>query len=75
MAEYRTRFGTAPADDFPAELAALRRSRLAGRDTAGLLRLTPEGLAHSDALGPALFSARRTGRDGRVRGEVSRAWT
>lgn len=55
VAGYRERFGSAPAEDFPGELAAF-----AGRgwleETGGLLRLTPEGLAHSDALGPELFS-------------------
>ncbi|MBT2507992.1 STM4012 family radical SAM protein [Streptomyces sp. ISL-98] len=57
LAEYADRFGAAPADDFAAEL-----DRFAARgwldDTAGpgLLRLSPEGLAHSDALGPELFS-------------------
>ncbi|MFB8775201.1 STM4012 family radical SAM protein [Streptomyces broussonetiae] len=58
VAEYRTRFGTVPHDDFAPDLA-----RFAARgwldDSTGpdLLRLTPEGLAHSDALGPELFSA------------------
>ncbi|MGW3243528.1 STM4012 family radical SAM protein [Streptomyces sp. NPDC001070] len=58
LAEYRARFGTGPAEDFAAEL-----QRLAGRgwldESAGpeLLRLSPEGLAHSDAVGPELFSA------------------
>ncbi len=62
LAEYRDRFGTDPHDDFPAELAAFAaRGWLDGElggDAAGgdLLRLTPEGLAYSDALGPALFS-------------------
>ncbi|MFF3403909.1 STM4012 family radical SAM protein [Streptomyces sp. NPDC002659] len=57
LADYADRFGATPADDFPAEL-----NRFAARgwldDTAGpgLLRLSPEGLAHSDALGPELFS-------------------
>ncbi|MGW2559220.1 STM4012 family radical SAM protein [Streptomyces sp. NPDC001514] len=58
IAEYRARFGSVPSDDFPAELAAF-----AGRGwleepegSDGLLRLTPEGLAYSDALGPELFS-------------------
>ncbi|MFE7773639.1 STM4012 family radical SAM protein [Streptomyces sp. NPDC057445] len=54
-AEYEARFGRRPADDFAAELAAF-----AGRgwleEADGLLRLTSEGLAHSDALGPELFS-------------------
>jgi oxygen-independent coproporphyrinogen-3 oxidase len=56
-AAYRARFGTRPADDFPAELerfAAL--GWLDGGTGPELLRLSPEGLAHSDALGPALFS-------------------
>lgn len=53
---YRERFGSDPWEDFPAELAAFaERGWLV--DDAELLRLTPEGLAHSDAAGPALFSA------------------
>ncbi|MEU4129481.1 STM4012 family radical SAM protein [Streptomyces wuyuanensis] len=55
VAAYRDRFGSTPAEDFPDELAAF-----AGRgwleESGGLLRLTPEGLAYSDALGPELFS-------------------
>ncbi len=57
LADYRARFGTSPADDFPAELERFgERGWL--DDSAGpeVLRLTPEGLAHSDALGPELFS-------------------
>ncbi|MFJ8196386.1 STM4012 family radical SAM protein [Streptomyces sp. NPDC096152] len=57
VAGYRDRFGTGPWDDFPGELAAFAaRGWLEGDGTGDLLRLTPEGLAHSDALGPALFS-------------------
>jgi oxygen-independent coproporphyrinogen III oxidase len=58
VADYRNRFGSVPGDDFAAEL-----DRFCERgwldDSAGpeLLRLSPEGLAHSDALGPELFSA------------------
>ncbi|SDR13943.1 oxygen-independent coproporphyrinogen-3 oxidase [Thermostaphylospora chromogena] len=53
---YRERFGTDVREDFAAELAAFeRRGWLDG------LRLTPEGLAHSDAVGPALFSERVRG--------------
>ncbi|MFC8829607.1 STM4012 family radical SAM protein [Streptomyces sp. NPDC057137] len=55
--DYRTRFGSRPDDDFPVELD--RFAGLGWLDTdagPGLLRLSPEGLAHSDALGPALFS-------------------
>lgn len=57
LADYVTRFGSAPADDFPAELD--RFAALGWLDDSapeGLLRLSPEGLAHSDALGPELFS-------------------
>ncbi|MEE1805940.1 STM4012 family radical SAM protein [Streptomyces sp. BE133] len=57
-ADYRKRFGASPADDFPAELA--RFEARGWLDTtagaSGPLRLSPEGLAHSDALGPELFS-------------------
>ncbi|MET8568844.1 STM4012 family radical SAM protein [Streptomyces sp. NPDC004783] len=55
VAGYRARFGSAPEEDFRAELG-----RFADRDwltdDGTTLRLTPEGLAHSDAVGPALFS-------------------
>jgi oxygen-independent coproporphyrinogen-3 oxidase len=51
---YRKRFGADVADDF-AELAALAdRGWLI--DTGDWLQLTPDGLAWSDAIGPALFS-------------------
>ncbi|MBQ0827042.1 STM4012 family radical SAM protein [Streptomyces tagetis] len=54
-AEYRARFGTLPQDDFAPELNRFAdRGWLTG--TPDRLRLTPEGLAHSDAVGPALFS-------------------
>ncbi|MEW1773646.1 STM4012 family radical SAM protein [Streptomyces sp. NPDC086777] len=53
---YRARFGTAPDAHFGAEL-----DRFADRgwlaDDGTVLRLTPEGLAHSDAIGPELFSS------------------
>ncbi|MFD5746591.1 STM4012 family radical SAM protein [Streptomyces sp. NPDC127033] len=57
VAEYRARFGSAPGEDFGPELD--RFAELGWLDAGagpGLLRLSPEGLAHSDALGPALFS-------------------
>ncbi|MGW2211591.1 STM4012 family radical SAM protein [Streptomyces sp. NPDC001781] len=55
VADYRARFGgRAPAEDFPAELA--RFTDLGWLESGPVLRLTPEGLAHSDALGPELFS-------------------
>ncbi|MER5433718.1 STM4012 family radical SAM protein [Streptomyces sp. NPDC002588] len=53
--DYRGRFGSTPADDFGPELERFAdRGWLA--DDPSTLRLTPEGLAHSDALGPELFS-------------------
>ncbi|MCX5401105.1 STM4012 family radical SAM protein [Streptomyces sp. NBC_00102] len=58
-AEYRQRFGTDPHQDFPDELARFAElGWLESRPGADgdTLRLSPEGLAHSDALGPALFS-------------------
>ncbi|MFC4031861.1 STM4012 family radical SAM protein [Streptomyces polygonati] len=57
VADYRHRFGTDPHTDFPAELAGFaERGWLDPHAPPGLLRLSPEGLAHSDAVGPALFS-------------------
>ncbi|MFI8194264.1 STM4012 family radical SAM protein [Streptomyces sp. NPDC085946] len=54
--DYRARFGSTPAEDFGTELDALaERGWLDATDPAHL-RLTPEGLAHSDAVGPELFS-------------------
>ncbi|MET9490333.1 STM4012 family radical SAM protein [Nocardia sp. NPDC006630] len=55
IAAYRTRFGAHPAEHFAAELHEFAESGWldSGSD---LLRLTPEGLAYSDALGPRLFS-------------------
>ncbi|MFI7498158.1 STM4012 family radical SAM protein [Streptomyces sp. NPDC049687] len=53
--EYRARFGSAPADDFGPELGCLADRGWLSDDSA-VLRLTPEGLAHSDAIGPDLFS-------------------
>ncbi|MFD8723435.1 STM4012 family radical SAM protein [Streptomyces sp. NPDC059629] len=53
--DYRSRFDAAPADHFGPELGRFAdRGWLA--DDGTLLRLTPEGLAHSDAIGPVLFS-------------------
>ncbi|MCX4387869.1 STM4012 family radical SAM protein [Micromonospora peucetia] len=53
-AAYRARFGSPPGDDFP-ELGRLVDRGWAGD---GGLRLTPAGLARSDAIGPWLTSAR-----------------
>ncbi|MFW6691641.1 STM4012 family radical SAM protein [Streptomyces sp. MAR4 CNX-425] len=56
-AGYRARFGTDPAADFPAELAGFAaRGWLDDTAPPGRLRLSATGLAHSDAVGPALFS-------------------
>ncbi|MEV8317861.1 STM4012 family radical SAM protein [Streptomyces sp. NPDC059900] len=58
LADYRKRFDADPCEDFPAELERFAdRGWLDPDTTAGVLRLTPEGLAHSDAIGPELFSA------------------
>ncbi|MFG2944277.1 STM4012 family radical SAM protein [Streptomyces adustus] len=60
LADYAGRFdGRAPADDFGPELA--RFASLGWLEPvepggSATLRLTPEGLAHSDAIGPELFS-------------------
>jgi oxygen-independent coproporphyrinogen-3 oxidase len=60
-AEYADRFGTEARQDFAQPLELLReRGLLAAPDTVpapgSRLRLTPEGLAWSDAVGPLLFS-------------------
>jgi oxygen-independent coproporphyrinogen-3 oxidase len=56
--DYRARFGAGPADHFGPELDRVaERGWLADDGPASRrLRLTPEGLAHSDAIGPELFS-------------------
>ena len=57
VSDYRDRFGSAPADHYPAELAEFAESGWLDPDSGpDLLRLTPTGLAYSDALGPRLFS-------------------
>ncbi|MFB6841570.1 STM4012 family radical SAM protein [Streptomyces sp. NPDC056361] len=54
---YEERFGSSPAADFGPELARFEALGWLDADApAGLLRLSPEGLAHSDGLGPELFS-------------------
>ncbi|MFJ5122504.1 STM4012 family radical SAM protein [Kitasatospora sp. NPDC088548] len=55
LAEYRARFGGTPAEDFPAELAAFGARGWLADDPLRLM-FSPEGLAHSDAAGPMLFS-------------------
>ncbi|MEU5088950.1 STM4012 family radical SAM protein [Streptomyces sp. NPDC021356] len=54
---YRGRFGSLPQDDFPAQFALLGERGWLDRD-GGLLRLTPEGMAWADAIGPLFFSSR-----------------
>ncbi|MFE5733718.1 STM4012 family radical SAM protein [Streptomyces sp. NPDC056528] len=57
VAGYEERFGSSPFADFPDELGRFEAlGWLDGEAPAGLLRLSPEGLAHSDGLGPELFS-------------------
>jgi coproporphyrinogen III oxidase-like Fe-S oxidoreductase len=63
-AAYRARFGTDALDDFAGPLAPLVAAGWTKAD-AERIRLTSEGLAWSDAIGPALFSPRvRTLMDG-----------
>ena len=54
IAAYRERFGTSPADQFPqvGELV----SRGFATHSGGVLRLTRDGRARADAIGPWLFS-------------------
>ncbi|WP_432113223.1 STM4012 family radical SAM protein [Streptomyces sp. S1] len=57
VAGYEERFGSSPFADFPGELGLFEAlGWLDGEAPEGLLRLSPEGLAHSDGLGPELFS-------------------
>ncbi len=58
VVDYRARFGRAPTDDFGTELRRFADRGWLRDDPAhaATLRLTPEGLAHSDAIGPELFS-------------------
>ncbi|WP_329177496.1 STM4012 family radical SAM protein [Streptomyces sp. NBC_01477] len=57
VADYTARFGRRPEDDFGPELALFdARGWLDAAAGPDLLRLSPEGLAHSDAVGPELFS-------------------
>jgi oxygen-independent coproporphyrinogen-3 oxidase len=53
-AAYRERFLTSARDDFAAEIRQLRAAGF----IEDSLRLTPEGLAWSDGIGPLLFSTR-----------------
>ncbi|KUO09163.1 STM4012 family radical SAM protein [Streptomyces sp. DSM 15324] len=55
VADYRARFGGTPTEDFGPELAGFAARGWLTEDSR-LVRLTAEGLAHSDAIGPALFS-------------------
>ena len=51
-AAYVERFGTSPRDDFSAQIAQLAADGFLADES----RLTPEGLAWSDGIGPMLFS-------------------
>lgn len=56
VADYRARFGTDPWSDFPAELSLLADRGWLADPGPDLLRLSPAGLAYSDAIGPEFFS-------------------
>jgi oxygen-independent coproporphyrinogen-3 oxidase len=60
-ADYAAKFGTAARHDFAEPLELLHRHGLLAAPASapgdgGRLRLTPQGLAHSDAVGPLMFS-------------------
>lgn len=57
VADYRARFGTDPHTDFPVELTRLAERGWLADTGSTQLRLSPEGLAYSDAIGPEFFSA------------------
>ncbi|MEV4556014.1 STM4012 family radical SAM protein [Kitasatospora sp. NPDC049285] len=57
LTTYRQRFGAAPAEDFPAELAEFAARGWLADGGGERLVLSAEGLAYSDAVGPRLFSA------------------
>ncbi|RRR78681.1 STM4012 family radical SAM protein [Streptomyces sp. RP5T] len=54
--DYRARFAATPHDDFGTQLQLLTDRGWLADTPSTHLRLTPEGLAHSDAIGPQLFS-------------------
>ncbi|MDO3646351.1 STM4012 family radical SAM protein [Nocardia mangyaensis] len=56
VADYRRRFGADPWDHFGAQLHALADRGWLAQTGAELLRLSPAGLAYSDAIGPDFFS-------------------
>ncbi|MFE0700828.1 STM4012 family radical SAM protein [Streptomyces sp. NPDC058872] len=57
LAGYEERFGSSPFADFGPELSSFEEHGWLDADAPrGVLRLSPEGLAHSDGLGPRLFS-------------------
>lgn len=62
-AEYAKKFGSRAREDFTRELGLLHKRGMlaeaqesAASEAASRLRLTPEGLAWSDSIGPMLFS-------------------
>ncbi|MGW3667807.1 STM4012 family radical SAM protein [Streptomyces sp. NPDC005141] len=56
VADYRLRFGSDPHEDFPSELDTLAARGWLAHTGDERLRLSAEGLAHSDAIGPEFFS-------------------
>jgi oxygen-independent coproporphyrinogen-3 oxidase len=56
LPSYAARFGGAPQDDLPQLLELIERGW--AEVSADRLRLTAEGLAHADAIGPWLASDR-----------------
>lgn len=56
IADYTSRFGSDPVSDFAPEFAALAERGWLTTDGPDRLGLSEDGLAHSDAIGPLLFS-------------------
>ncbi|MEU6124374.1 STM4012 family radical SAM protein [Streptomyces sp. NPDC047123] len=56
--DYRNRFGSTPEGDFPDQFALLAERDWTKDGERDLLRLTGEGMAWADAIGPMFFSAR-----------------
>ncbi|MEU6272012.1 STM4012 family radical SAM protein [Streptomyces populi] len=56
VVDYRLRFGSDPRDDFPSEIGTLAAWGWLAHGKDERLRLSAEGLAHSDAIGPEFFS-------------------
>ncbi|MGW6528601.1 STM4012 family radical SAM protein [Streptomyces venezuelae] len=55
---YRRQFGSSPEGDYPEQFALLAARDWTRTEESDLVRLTGEGMAWADAIGPLFFSAR-----------------